>query len=69
MSCIALGFFAGKLRTEVVAAPALSETMDFAAINGWLAKWEDRAGQKNRMTIRVRAIEGLARGTRRVLCA
>jgi len=63
-----LGFFAGKLRTEVVAAPALSETMDFAAINGWLAKWEDRAGQKNRMTIRVRAIEGLgARDTPRLV--
>jgi len=58
--CIALGFFAAKVRTEVVAAPALAEKMDFAAINGWVAKWEDRAGRKNRLTIRVRAIEGLA---------
>lgn len=59
--CIALGFFAAKLRTEMVAAPMLAQKMDFAAITGWAAKWEDRAGQKNRLTIRVHAIDGLAR--------
>jgi competence protein ComEC len=58
--CIALGFFAAKVRTDIVAAPTLTEKMDFAAITGWAAQWEDRAGQKNRLSIRVHAIEGLA---------
>jgi len=59
--CIALGFFAAKVRTEIVAAPALNDRMNFAAITGWAAKWENRAGQRNRLTIRVHEIEGLAR--------
>ncbi|MFP3920224.1 MAG: ComEC/Rec2 family competence protein [Dichotomicrobium sp.] len=58
--CIVLGFLAAKLRTETVAAPVLHKDMDYALITGWAAKWEKRAGQRNRMTIRVRAIEGLA---------
>lgn len=58
--CLALGFSASKVRTELVAAPALTERLNHAVITGWAAKWEDRAGQKNRLTIRVRAIEGLA---------
>jgi len=58
--CAALGFFAAKLRTEMVAAPVLSQKMEFAAITGWAAAWEARVGQTNRLTIRVRAIEGLA---------
>ncbi len=58
--CVALGFFAAKLRTEVVAAPVLAEKMNYAAITGWAAKWEDRTDQKNRLTIRVRSIDGVA---------
>jgi len=57
--CIALGFSAAKLRTELVRAPVLAERLDYAVISGWAAAWEDRAGQKNRLTIRVREIEGL----------
>lgn len=57
--CMALGFSAAKLRTEMVRAPVLAEQLDYAVISGWAAAWEDRAGQKNRLTIRVRGIEGL----------
>ncbi len=57
--CMALGFSAAKLRTEMVRAPVLAERLDYAVISGWAAAWEDRAGQKNRMAIRVREIEGL----------
>jgi len=58
--CVAVGFFAAKVRTDMVAAPVLTERLNHAAITGWAAKWEDRAGEKNRLTIRVRSIEGLA---------
>ncbi|RIA56441.1 ComEC/Rec2 family competence protein [Dichotomicrobium thermohalophilum] len=60
MCCIALGFFAAKVRTDIVAAPVLTKKMDFAAITGWAANWEERIDRKNRLTIRVRAIDGLA---------
>jgi len=57
--CIALGFFAAKLRTELVAAPVLSGDLEYARVSGWAAKWEQRAERKNRLTIRVSAIDGL----------
>jgi len=60
LCCMALGFFAAKLRTELVAAPALGKPMDYASITGWAEMWEDRTGQKNRLTIRVHAIDELA---------
>lgn len=61
LACAALGFFAAKLRTETVAAPVLSARIDFAVLTGWVAHWEPRAGTRNRLTIRVAAIDGLAR--------
>jgi len=59
LACAALGFLAGKLRTEIVAAPVLGTSLDYAVITGWVEKWEARAGDRNRLTIRVGAIQGL----------
>jgi len=59
-ACAALGFFAAKLRADLVAAPVLSAPMDYAVITGWVERWEAREGQRNRLTIRVGAMEGLA---------
>lgn len=58
--CVALGFLAAKVRTEIVAAPALAAKMEHAAITGWVQKWEDRTDERNRLTIRVLSIDGLA---------
>jgi competence protein ComEC len=57
--CIALGFFTAKLRTELVAAPVLSADLEYARVSGWAANWEQRVDRKNRLTIRVSAIDGL----------
>jgi len=59
LACAALGFFAAKLRTDLVAAPVLSAQKDYALITGWVEHWEAREGQRNRLTIRVGAIDGL----------
>lgn len=58
--CVGLGFANAKLRTVRVAAPALAEATGVVAVRGWIERIERRQPSGFRITLAVRAIEGLA---------
>lgn len=56
--CAGFGFLAAKVRTASVAAPVIAKPTYFVTVVGWVEKWERRADKRNRLTLRVHAIEG-----------
>ncbi len=57
--CASLGFLAGKIRTEIVAAPVLQERLRDARVEGFVELVEARDGGGVRVTVQPTRIAGL----------
>ncbi|MDJ0512950.1 MAG: ComEC/Rec2 family competence protein [Methyloceanibacter sp.] len=57
---LALGFGAAKLRTELVRAPVLQGELRHVSVQGYVEKFERRVDARDRLTLRVLAIDRLA---------
>ena len=60
----ALGFTTAKLRTEQVRAPVLAEELRHVDVSGFVERFEQRAGRRDRLTLRVIAIGDLPEAER-----
>lgn len=59
--CVAGGFAAGKLRTEIMRQPVLETRLDKVRISGVVDHVEPRVGDAYRIVLRVQSIAGVAR--------
>ncbi|MFD0987242.1 ComEC/Rec2 family competence protein [Methyloligella solikamskensis] len=51
------GFAAAKLHTELARAPVITQETDFAHLSGWIEEVEHRHGQRDRLLLRLFAME------------
>ena len=57
---LALGFGAAKLRTELVCAPVIQGELRHVPVQGYVETFEQRIDARDRLTLRVLSIGGLA---------